>query len=174
MATQFRRYYSGNWPLRYATGTCFFASTAGTRIVNYPKQHSANRTTKHQDTNRRFKPMVRVLKNLRNCMIDNGVVEAGLARSYLLEDHSTTFRTGSSAQPTEIPSPTLSTGYSKRNAASSFARTVNTTYSAKASSWDGEGKNAAWRVGLPSKKIDRSTRRCAVAGFVTRLQVCDE
>ena len=50
VATQFRRYYSGPLGPLYVPGICFFTST-GTRIANYPKQHSANLTTKHQATN---------------------------------------------------------------------------------------------------------------------------
>jgi hypothetical protein len=62
VATEFRRYqnFFSFTNQRYVTGICFFSS-AGDRIVNYPKQHSDNCTTKHQATKSCFKPMVRIL-----------------------------------------------------------------------------------------------------------------
>lgn len=82
-AAEFRRYYSSNG-LKYTSGICFFTSS-GKRIVNYPKLHSANCTTKHQNTGKWFKPMVRVLKNMRSKLVDDGVIGAGVAPSYFLE-----------------------------------------------------------------------------------------
>jgi hypothetical protein len=84
VATQFRRYYSGPLGPLYVPGICFFTST-GTRIANYPKQHSANLTTKHQATNQWFKPMVRILKNMRSKLVKDGVLPVGSAPSYFIE-----------------------------------------------------------------------------------------
>ena len=69
---------------RYEEGI-LFRTTDGTHIVNYPKQHSANLTAKHQETAGWLKPMVRIVKNMRNRMLDNGLIEDGLAPSYYLE-----------------------------------------------------------------------------------------
>jgi len=41
--------------------------------------------TKHQNTNQRFKRMVRVYKNMRNRMIDDKGIADGLAPSYFIE-----------------------------------------------------------------------------------------
>lgn len=84
IATDFRRYYSGGVGLQYERGICFFTST-GKRIVNYPKQHSDNCTAKHQVTAEWFKPMVRILKNMRSKLVDDGVLAEGSAPSYFLE-----------------------------------------------------------------------------------------
>jgi hypothetical protein len=65
-------------------GMSFFTST-GERIVNYPKQHSENCTIKHQNTSRLFKPMVRIVKNMRSKLVADGVIEDGLAPSYFIE-----------------------------------------------------------------------------------------
>lgn len=62
-----------------------FTTSDGTRIVNYPKQHSDNCTSKHQATNQRFKPMVRIFKNMRNRMMQKGMLEDGDAPSYFVE-----------------------------------------------------------------------------------------
>lgn len=69
---------------RHHTGICFWSSD-GTQIINFPKQHSNNCTSKHQATNSWFKPSVRILKNMRNCMVENGYLKEGLAPSYFLE-----------------------------------------------------------------------------------------
>lgn len=85
-AAAYRRYghFSGHNDHSYAEGICFWLAD-GTQIINYPKQHSENCTTKHQATDGRFKPTVRILKNLRNRMIAGGVITGGLAPSYFLE-----------------------------------------------------------------------------------------
>lgn len=62
-----------------------FWKADGTKIINYPKQHSANCTNKHQSTNGYFKPTVRVFKNVRNRMIEDGRLQEGVAPSYFLE-----------------------------------------------------------------------------------------
>ena len=84
VATQFRDYYSGPFGPAYDVGICFFTS-GGKQIVNYPRQHSANCTTKHQSTGQRFKPMVRVLKNMRSRLVADKVISGGIAPSYFLE-----------------------------------------------------------------------------------------
>ena len=82
----FRRYYSYKHlsEQRYAEGICFFLPD-DTRIENFPKQHSANCTSKHQATNSWFKPTVRIIKNMRNCMLAEGLITKSLAPSYFLE-----------------------------------------------------------------------------------------
>ncbi|MNN30141.1 hypothetical protein D3C81_1437800 [compost metagenome] len=85
-ATAFRRYsrFRSTSDSAYVEGICFF-NKKGERIANYPKQHSANLTTKHQDTSGWLKPMARMLKNMRSRMVDDGLIEVGSAPSYYLE-----------------------------------------------------------------------------------------
>jgi hypothetical protein len=82
----FRYYYRFNSLLdqSYAEGICFFLRD-GTRIVNFPKQHSENCTAKHKATNQWFKPTVRIFKNMRNHMVNNGTLKDGIAPSYFIE-----------------------------------------------------------------------------------------
>lgn len=68
----------------FSEGICFWTADHQ-KIINYPKQHSQNCTTKHQDTASRFKANVRVIKNMRNRMIERGLIKDGLAPSYFLE-----------------------------------------------------------------------------------------
>jgi hypothetical protein len=81
VAAQFRRYTSS---ASYHEGICFFLWN-GTRIENFPKQHSQNCTVKHQATSNWFKRTVRVFKNIRNRMIDDGLIQSGIAPSYFIE-----------------------------------------------------------------------------------------
>ncbi len=84
VATEFRRYYSSPSGVQFVPGICFFTS-GGDRIANYPKQHSANCTAKHQATSEWFKPMVRILKNMRTRLVEDGSIPQGTAPSYFLE-----------------------------------------------------------------------------------------
>jgi len=85
-AIQYRRYHKflNISDQVYDEGICFY-NGVGKCIVNYPKQHSANCTAKHQATNEWFKPMVRVLKNLRGKLVEEKMIKEGVAPSYYIE-----------------------------------------------------------------------------------------
>jgi hypothetical protein len=81
---EFRRYYS------YEPGLhgCHYGVACyvnGSRIENFPKQNADNCTAKHQATNQNFKRMVRVFKNMRNSMIEKGLLADKVAPSYFIE-----------------------------------------------------------------------------------------
>lgn len=86
VCTQHRCYRaaSNGVDTKYDEGIVFWTSD-GTEIINFPKQHSENCTTKHQNTNQRFKRMVRVYKNMRNSMIEKNYIADGVAPSYFIE-----------------------------------------------------------------------------------------
>jgi hypothetical protein len=86
VAAQYRRYHQFQSLMNevYTTGICFWDGS-GVQIANYPKQHSENMTTKHQATANWLKPTIRIFKNMRNRMVVDGTIEAGLAPSYYLE-----------------------------------------------------------------------------------------
>jgi predicted nucleotidyltransferase len=86
VAAHYRRYQSfrGQGDQNYDQGICLWTGN-GIRIVNFPKQHSDNCTTKHQNTGKWFKPVVRIFKNLRNRMVVEWKLEDGLAPSYYIE-----------------------------------------------------------------------------------------
>jgi hypothetical protein len=85
-AVEYRRYTRFHSPTdrTYYEGITFWTPD-GVQIINYPKHHSANATTKHQATNSWFKPTVRIFKNMRNAMIAKGYLAEGVAPSYFLE-----------------------------------------------------------------------------------------
>lgn len=85
-AIQYRRYHKflSISDQSYDEGICFYTNS-GTQIANYPKQHSENLTAKHQGTSNWFKPMARILKNMRSRLIAEDMLENGVAPSYYLE-----------------------------------------------------------------------------------------
>lgn len=86
VAFEFKRYYhfKSRQDDSHETGMCFFLSD-GTRVANYPEQHSDSLTAKHQATGNKFKPMIRIFKNARSKMIDDGLIAKGSAPSYYIE-----------------------------------------------------------------------------------------
>lgn len=71
-------------PNDYDTGIAFL-TTDGKRIENYPRAHSVSLTAKHQLTDSWLKPTIRILKNMRNRLIDDGKLQDGVAPSYYIE-----------------------------------------------------------------------------------------
>ena len=65
-------------------GICFWTSH-GDKIINYPHQHKSNCMSMNQATSSRFKPNIRVLKNMRRSMISDGFFNGGVAPSYFIE-----------------------------------------------------------------------------------------
>jgi hypothetical protein len=82
----FRNYhqFSSYYLQRYTEGI-FFLNSQGTRIVNYPKRHLENLTIKHQNTSGWYKPTIRILKNLRSRLVQQGMIGIRDAPSYYLE-----------------------------------------------------------------------------------------
>lgn len=68
----------------YIQGVCFWTAS-GQMIANFPKQHSSNLTAKHQRTSQWLKPLIRVFKNMRRRMVDDGLLNPGVAPSYFIE-----------------------------------------------------------------------------------------
>jgi hypothetical protein len=62
-----------------------FLNSANELISNYPEKHSANLTAKNQATNERFKPTVRIFKNMRTKLVNDRVIASGVAPSYFVE-----------------------------------------------------------------------------------------
>jgi hypothetical protein len=86
VSTEFRNFYrykSKNDELHYE-GICFFDRN-DTKIVNYPKMHSDNLSRKHQSTRQWFKPIVRIFKNIKSELVNDGQIAVDLAPSYYIE-----------------------------------------------------------------------------------------
>lgn len=80
-----RRYVrSDDGTFYYHVGTELRPDNGGS-IINWPKQNYDNGVVKNNDTQRRFKRVVRILKRLRNEMADARIAAAVAAPSFLIE-----------------------------------------------------------------------------------------
>ncbi len=77
--------YDQHWSASgYAEGIQLLADRQPRRsVVNFPTQHYDNGVAKNEDTSRRFKRVVRILKNLENKMVADGASPE--VASYLIE-----------------------------------------------------------------------------------------
>ncbi len=67
------------------TGIAFWSQRDQRQIINFPKQHYANGAEKNERTSKRFKPVVRMLKNARKAAVQKGYLTDGVAPSYFEE-----------------------------------------------------------------------------------------
>jgi len=58
---------------------------AGIHIRSYPVQHYDNGVTKNDNTNRMYKSVVRILKNVRNELVDENIITLEMMPSFFLE-----------------------------------------------------------------------------------------
>lgn len=86
VATLHRKYwrYGGHADASYVDGISFHKGD-GTRVANFPRQHRENLVAKNQTTNEWFKHIVRIFKNARQRLIDEGYIDDGCAPSYYIE-----------------------------------------------------------------------------------------
>lgn len=66
-------------------GGIYIECKDGNVIINYPEQTRINSTKKNNDTNYYYKKVVRILKNIKNDMKDNGIMSANAVSSFALE-----------------------------------------------------------------------------------------
>ena len=69
----------------HVTGTSLWPDNGSAWIHNFPAQHYANGVQKNKDTNGFFKDTVRIMKNLRNKMDEQGVASANPIASFFNE-----------------------------------------------------------------------------------------
>jgi hypothetical protein len=83
---QYRRYirFNSTSDQDYVPGIIIPNTSTGD-VINYPKLHSQNLTAKHQATNGWLKPTIRIFKNMRNRLIDEGTIAEDAACSYYVE-----------------------------------------------------------------------------------------
>jgi hypothetical protein len=80
---QYRRYWprqSGN----HMKGIVFWTAD-GTKVVNFPQRHRIMGEQYNRWCDGNYKPTVRVLKNFRNALVENGTIEKEDAPSYFVE-----------------------------------------------------------------------------------------
>lgn len=67
-----------------AEGIQFYSDT-GTKVVSFPKQHYLNGVEKTESTGRMYKRIVRILKVIKNNLIDSNIITEELASSFFIE-----------------------------------------------------------------------------------------
>ena len=71
-------------PQKYIEGIKYLSST-GEQVINYPKDHIEYGKQKNIDTNHEYKKLVRIMKHIRNEMVDKGIVNGDKITSFLIE-----------------------------------------------------------------------------------------
>lgn len=57
----------------------------GSVIINYPKIHLSNGINKNNNTNYRYKKLVRIVKHIKNEMAEKGIIDGDIISSFLVE-----------------------------------------------------------------------------------------
>jgi len=85
-AFQYRDYkiISSIDPTKYVEGICYFAADS-TKVINYPYDHINNGKQKNNSTNYEYKKLVRIMKHIRNDMVDDGNAIGDTITSFLIE-----------------------------------------------------------------------------------------
>ncbi len=65
VCSQYRKYKTVN-DSDYIEGMCFWTKNENRLVLNYPKVHYDNGVSKHDNTNKWYKPTVRIFKNMRS------------------------------------------------------------------------------------------------------------
>ncbi len=71
-------------PSRYIEGIKYFAKD-DTVVINYPKEHISNGKMKNNNSNYEYKKLVRIMKHIRNIMVDNSLADKDKITSFLIE-----------------------------------------------------------------------------------------
>ena len=81
-----RNYYYKNStdPNTYIEGT-WFKSKSGKEVKNYPKIHFQNGKEKNKNTNYKYKKLVRIMKHIKNNMVDAKITNGDKITSFLVE-----------------------------------------------------------------------------------------
>lgn len=83
---QLRNYYyeNSNDPDNYIEGVWLISKT-GEEVLNYPKRHKENGISKNINTNSRYKKLVRIMKHIKNEMVEDYKADGDKITSFLIE-----------------------------------------------------------------------------------------
>jgi hypothetical protein len=70
----------------FIEGMKFINTGNQTEVINYPKKHLANCKSKNIDTGGNFKSIVRIFKNIKRQLVENGHFDEKTAPSYFIEN----------------------------------------------------------------------------------------
>ncbi len=85
-AFQYRDYRAINSldATKYIEGIKYIANDSS-MVINYPKEHINNGKQKNIRTNHAYKKLVRIMKHIRNNMVDEGKINPDKITSFLME-----------------------------------------------------------------------------------------
>ena len=78
------RYYSELNDFTYIEGIKFL-SQDGRVVINYPKLHREHGINKNNNTNKKYKRLVRIMKHIKNDMANAGITDDDIITSFLIE-----------------------------------------------------------------------------------------
>lgn len=78
------RYYGSLEKCNYIEGV-WFVSKDNNEVVNYPKRHIVNGKNKNNRTNYRYKKLARIMKCIKNNMVDDDRTNGNIITSFLVE-----------------------------------------------------------------------------------------
>ena len=83
---QYRNYkaINSNDKDKYVEGIKYF-SLSGEEVINYPKSHIYNGKQKNNETNHKYKKLVRIFKHIREEMNTEGLIDEDKITSFLIE-----------------------------------------------------------------------------------------
>lgn len=85
---EYRKYITfgeSNEEREYIPGIKFYTTNEHRSVVNYPKEHFSHGAAKNQRVSMRYKPTIRIFKNLKRKLIDEGMINKEQAPSYFIE-----------------------------------------------------------------------------------------
>lgn len=89
VCNSYKKYLANNGSkyLSAVKGITFLNSETGVSIVNYPKIHYNNGVDKNvtERTNSNYKSTVRIFRNIKAHLVDNGIISSSTAPSYFVE-----------------------------------------------------------------------------------------
>ena len=83
VCVQYKHYY--NYPQGYYEGIVFWPTDSISSVVNYPTRHRDHGSDKQDETDDLFKETVRMFKNARNEVVDDGYITDDIVASYFIE-----------------------------------------------------------------------------------------
>jgi len=70
----------------YIPGIKFYTTNENRSVINYPKEHYSKGAAKNQRVNNRYKPTIRVFKNIKRKLIEKDMITKDQAPSYFVEN----------------------------------------------------------------------------------------
>lgn len=71
---------------KYIPGIKFYTTNENREVVNYPKEHYSKGADKNKRVNKKYKPTIRIFKNVKKKLIEKDMINKDQAPSYFIEN----------------------------------------------------------------------------------------